>query len=336
MSSARYTLLFILLIGVVSCSARNTSQPSHLALSTQNTSPAEEQHDSAEAVESAESESTSYTPLAEPVQAYRGDYIIGSEDVLEISVYQVDELDRDLRVSSTGYIKMPLIGAIKAAGLTTAELESELMSKYMKYLQEPLVSVFIKEYKSQRITVLGAVKSPKVHIVRNQNFLLDMLSLSGGLMNNAGDICYVRRGTETVVINIKDLLVKGNISLNVAVFAGDVIHIPVGGTLFVDGAVRSPGSFPMKGKTTLTQAISMARGLDSVAIPSGIKVFRDTGKERREVIPVDYNSIISEKTPDFVLTDNDIVIVPKSTIKEFIRSISGAVSIGKASLSGGL
>lgn len=269
-------------------------------------------------------------------KSLNSDYILGPEDLIEIDVYQVDELKRTVRISSTGLIKLPLVDIIKAGGLTTSELESEIGKRLEKYLQEPVVSVFIKDYRSQRITVLGAVNKPQVLTVTNQNFLLDVVSLSGGIASDAGEICYVRRGSETIVIDIDKLLVEGKTELNVPVYAGDIIHFPKGGVMFVDGAVKSPGSFPVKGKLTLTQAISMAHGFQTVAVKSEVKVYRDTGKAERDIIPVDYDDILAQKSPDIELKDKDIIIVPTSVIKEFIRSISGAVSIGKASLSGGL
>ena len=102
--------------------------------------------------------------------AYKTDYIIGPEDLLEINIYQVDELNRILRVSSSGFIKFPLIGKVKVSGLTASEIEMELGEKLRKYLQEPIVSVYIKEYRSQSITILGAVGKPQATGYRHREF----------------------------------------------------------------------------------------------------------------------------------------------------------------------
>lgn len=266
--------------------------------------------------------------------AYKGDYIIGPEDLLEISVYQVDELNRTERVSSSGFIKLPLAGTIKVSGLTAPELESEISKRLEKYLQEPIVSIFIKEYRSQSITVLGAVMTPQVYIVSRQRFLLDMISIAGGLTKDAGDICYVRRGSETIIVNIRNLLVDGDMNLNVPVFSGDIIHVPIGGIIFVDGSVHSPGSFNMQGTITLTQAIAMAKGFKFEAIRDEIKVYRDTGKDTRDIIDVDYDAILAKKSPDIFLKDKDVLIVPKSGIKGFwngfVKSLTGAFRFGSS------
>ena len=116
------------------------------------------------------------------------DYKIGSEDLLEITVFQANELNTVARVSASGYIKLPLIDKIEASGLTVYELESLICKKLERYLTEPVVSVFVKEYRSQQIAVLGSVKNPGVYYATGQRYLLDLLSMAGGLSPEAGDI----------------------------------------------------------------------------------------------------------------------------------------------------
>ena len=256
------------------------------------------------------------------------DYILGAEDLIEITVFQVNELNRTVRISSSGYIKLPLLGKIKVSGLTVTELEAELSKQLDPYLQEPVVSVFVQEYRSQRITILGAVQRPQVHTVTRQNYLLDIVTLSGGFDRNAGELCYIRRGPETIIINTDDLLVDGNTSLNVPVYAGDVIHVPVGGTLFLDGGVRSPGPYSIKRKTTLTQAITMARGFHASAKKSGIKIYRENGNRDFDIISVNYKAILANEEPDIELQDKDIVIVPTSAVKYVLKTLGGAVRLG--------
>ncbi|HAM53576.1 MAG TPA: hypothetical protein DCP92_23865, partial [Nitrospiraceae bacterium] len=93
------------------------------------------------------------------------DYIIGAEDLLDIDVFQADELKRTVRVSSQGYIGLPLIGQIKAKGLTPLQLEKEIEMKLEEYMEKPLVTVFVKEYMAQKIGVIGAVEKPQVYSV---------------------------------------------------------------------------------------------------------------------------------------------------------------------------
>lgn len=268
------------------------------------------------------------------------DYKIGSEDLLEITVFQAPELNSLVRVSASGYIKLPLIEKIKASGLTVSELESLICKNLEKYLTEPVVSVFIKEYRSQQIAVLGSVKNPGVFYATGQKYLLDLLSMAGGLSQDAGDVCIIQRqgpannetqnkeNPEKIVIDLDALLIKGNIDLNIPLYSGDVVHVPQAGIFFVDGAVKGPGSFPLKGKITLTQALSMAKGLDFEAVRSGIKIYRDNGKPERELIEVDYDSILNRKSADVEIKDKDIIIVERSGLKGFLGRVATGISFG--------
>lgn len=265
------------------------------------------------------------------------DYKIGPEDLLEINVFQANELNTVARVSASGYIKLPLIDKIEASGLTVYELESLICKKLERYLTEPVVSVFIKEYRSQQIAVLGSVKTPGVYYVTGQRYLLDLLSMAGGLSPEAGELCIIQKtsGTnqddqpkENVVVDLDQLLLKGNIDLNVPLFSGDVIHVPKAGIFFVDGAVNEAGSFPLKGKITLTQALSLAKGLSYEAIRSDVRIYRDNGQPEREVIAIDYDSILDRKSPDIEIKDKDVIIVARSGFKSFINRLSTGLSFG--------
>jgi polysaccharide export outer membrane protein len=273
------------------------------------------------------------------------DYLIGTEDLLEIEAYNVEELKKTVRVNSQGEIGLPLVGIINVKGLTTSEAEELIARKLDKYIEKTLVTVFVKEYKSQRISVIGAVNKSQVFAVTGQRYLLDMLMMAEGIAKDAGSICYIIRPmlknsasnrSATMVIDLDELLIKGNLSLNVPVFAGDVINVPKGGVFFVDGSVRTPGSFSMKGKTNLTQAISMAQGVNADANLSDVRIFRDNGKGEREVVVADYDAIRTGTQPDILIAENDIIIVPQSGIKNFfsgfLNTIRGFVSFGTLAL----
>lgn len=267
------------------------------------------------------------------------DYRIGAEDLLEIDVFQVPDLKTTERVTAKGYIRLALIGDVKASSHTVSELETLIAERLSKYIRDPQVSVFIKEYRSQQISVLGAVKNPQVYYVAGQKYLLDMLSLAGGLNQDAGSVCIVQtasgrsRGAgEKVVIDLDALLKNGRTDLNIPVYSGDVIQVPKKGIFFVDGAVRNPGEFPLDRKTTVTEAISIAKGFSFEASRSDIKIYRDTGKREREVITLDYDNILDGKTRDPILKDKDIVIVSANGFKSFLKGFSGALNLGGFSL----
>ena len=112
------------------------------------------------------------------------DYRIGPDDLLEVQVFGVDQLSRAVRVNSRGSVSLPLIGTIEVAGMTALEAETGIAAKLAEsYLQDPQVSVFIKEYTSQRVTIEGAVNRPGIYPLRGQTTLLRSLAVAGGQGN---------------------------------------------------------------------------------------------------------------------------------------------------------
>ncbi len=215
------------------------------------------------------------------------DYRIGAEDLLEIAVFEAPELDRTLRVSANGQISLPLLGSSQAAGLTSRELEvviQELLRR--SYMKDPHVSVFVKDMQSHPVSVFGAVKKPGVFQIRGSKRLIEVLSMTEGLSDDAGDTVVVMRqaqpaGTtvpmvdggpasapalqekagngaatqavaggsvsrETLNINLKDLLNSPDSQSNVLIYPGDVIKVTPAGVVYVVGEVKKPGGFVLK------------------------------------------------------------------------------------------
>ncbi len=278
------------------------------------------------------------------------DYRIGPEDLLEISVFEDEKLNKTVRVSSQGNITLPLIGTLRVKGLTAAELEKELRELLAeKYFQNPNVTVFIREYRNQRISVIGAVDKPGVFDVTGRRTILDMLGMAGGLKEDAGQTLFLIRSSprteersggagealpETLVIDLEELLIRGDLRLNLLVTHGDVINVPVSGKIFVGGEVVKPGGFLLKGKRmTVSQAIVMAEGLKLTADGTRTTIFRSAGNEsQREQITLNIYAIQKGQAEDLYLKENDIVIVPKSGVKtflvEFRDTIRGIFGIG--------
>ena len=144
--------------------------------------------------------------LLQPLVAERNpgrpseDYRIGAEDLLEITVFEAPELNRSLRVSASGEISLPLLGGIKAAGLTPRALEfvvEELLRR--AYMKNPHVGVFVRELQSHPVSVVGAVRKPGVFQIRGTRTLLEVLSLAEGLADDAGDTVIIMRGAGLTV-----------------------------------------------------------------------------------------------------------------------------------------
>lgn len=116
--------------------------------------------------------------------AYEGasDYRLGAQDLIEVSVFGVEDLSKTVRVNSNGQISLPLVGAVMAGGRSIPELEADLAKRYAAgYLQRPQVTVFVKEFSSQRITMEGAVKTPGIYPLTGKTSLLQAVAVAGGL-----------------------------------------------------------------------------------------------------------------------------------------------------------
>ena len=284
------------------------------------------------------------------------DYKIGPEDLLEISVFEAEKLNKTVRVSSQGNISLPLLGVLRVKGLTANQLERELRELLAeKYLQDPHVSVFIKEYRSQRISVMGAVEKPSVFEVTGQKTILDMLAMAEGLKDDAGHLLFLirppavegeapealeggkdfeRGSPKTFVIDLEELLVKGDLTLNLPLTHGDVLNIPTSGKVFVGGEVRRPGGFPLgRKRMTVSQAIIMAAGLKPQANASETKIFRCSEKGvGKEILSVNVYAIQKGQGEDPYLKENDIIIVPRHGVKAFFvgikETLTGIFSMG--------
>lgn len=274
------------------------------------------------------------------------DYKIGPEDLIEISVFEEERLNKTVRVSSQGNITLPLLGVLRVKGLTANELEKEIRELLAeKYLQDPNVTVFIKEYRSQRISVIGAVEKPGIFDITGQKAILDMLAMAGGLKDEAGQLLFLIRPPgpkeediperrdrdegvpKTYVIDLDALLIKGDLSLNLPLIHGDVLHIPISGKIFVGGEVNRPGGFPLQGKKiTVSQAIALAEGLKQRANGAETRIFRYSDEEEnKEILTVNLYAIQKGKAMDPYLQENDIVIVPQSGVKSFLFELRDTV-----------
>jgi polysaccharide export outer membrane protein len=255
-------------------------------------------------------------------EKFTQEYRVGPKDLLEISVFGADELSRTVRVSEDGKVTLPLLGEVLVDGLTKSELEKKLADLLgEKYVQNPQVTVFIREYQSKRVSVLGAVEKPGPYQLLGRLTLMQIVSEAGGLTRDAGSVIIIIRqladGTSTSLrISIDDLFLKGDAKLNVPLEAGDIVNIPVDKlvAIYVFGQVKNPGALQVKKSAipTLLQAIAQAGGFTERAARGGVVVKRkdETGKERE--IKVNARRILSNKQPDVPLLENDTIYVPES------------------------
>lgn len=258
----------------------------------------------------------------EEQERYTSDYIIGPRDLLDISVLNMQELSRTVRVSEDGKISLPLLGEIEAEGLTGTGLEKKLSQLLeQKYLQNPQVTVFIKAYQSKRVLVMGAVGNTGAYELLGRQTLLQLITQAGGLGEGAGDEIIVIRqykdgNTRSLSISKDDLILRGDPDVNIPLQPDDVINVPggLGMEVFVFGQVKNPGLIKMKrsGESTLLRAIIQAGGFGEGAKKSGVTIKRIGADGKEQIIKVNVKDIIKGKKGDVPLKDNDIIHVPES------------------------
>ncbi|MGB4704251.1 MAG: polysaccharide biosynthesis/export family protein, partial [Candidatus Saccharicenans sp.] len=249
------------------------------------------------------------------------EYVIGPRDLLEIKVFELPEFDHTVRVSEDGSITLPLLGNVQVRGLTKEKLEQRLAELLEKYVKNAQVSVFIKEYQSSRVAIIGAVEKPGMYELVGRQTLLQMISQAGGFKENAANEIYILREgeggvTASISIDLEDLLLNGNQRLNIPLQPNDVINVPVDRliTIYVLGEVRNPGAIQVKmsKKITLLQAIAQAGGLSENASKRGVIVKRKEKSGKEVNFKINLNDIIKGKRKDLPLQEGDVVLVPQS------------------------
>jgi polysaccharide export outer membrane protein len=256
---------------------------------------------------------------------------ISAGDLLDLQVFDTPELSAKLRVSDKGEVVVPVVGSVRVDGLTADEAGTrvEQSLRQAQVLKDPHVSVFVVEYATQGVSVLGEVKNPGVYPVLGAHGLLDIISAAGGVTATAGKaISVTHKGdpqNPTVVQLGNGLDITAQ--TNVGVLPGDIIVVSRSGIVYVVGDLLKPGGFLIENNDRLTvlQALALAQGANKTAALKRSKLIRKTPAGRQE-LPVEINRILAGKRPDIRLEDGDILFVPSSEGKTLgLRGIEAAM-----------
>ena len=258
-----------------------------------------------------------------------GDYLLGEGDLLRISVFEAKELDTTVRVSSRGFVTLPLIETVEVKGLTAIEAEENIETMYKKrFIKNPHVSIFVEEHISQRITLVGQFKNPGTYDYPTKQRLLDSIAMGGGLSDKAGQMVQIRKSRrvqgqpDTIMVDLDQLIRKGNVQQNIEINGGDVIFIPEAGVFFVDGAVKRPGAYAIKHRTVLQEALVEAGGVESWAVKDKIKLVRMAENGERKIIDLDLSQ---PGVKEMAINDRDILVVDKSGAASSMRGFSVSI-----------
>ena len=297
----------------------------------------------------------SSAPAARTLPDITSDYRINPEDVLDLYVYDVPELSREYIVSSTGNVTVPLLPKpVPAAGLTPDRFARALEQSFREAgsLSRPQITVTVKQSRRSMVAVDGAVRTPQAVPVSGRTQLLSVLSQCGGLADDHGSVVKVSRGAvalheldaegrpgdPTVTVELKRLMDAADPVSQFAVWPGDRVSVEHAGIFYVLGEVGHPGGYNLKSaqeQVTILEALAIAGDVTFVAKKSKAVIIRkdSTDPNGRKEIALNLTSILSGRSPDQILQNNDVLYVPASGGRRVVRTLSnvpGAVASAAA------
>jgi polysaccharide export outer membrane protein len=246
------------------------------------------------------------------------DYVIGAQDVLAVTVFDQADLSGKYTVEADGTFTFPLVGRVKAGGLTLRQFEAELRKQLADgYFKHPQVSVGVDQYRSQRIFVVGEVRQPGTVVLTGGMTLIEAIARAGSTLPSAsGAVIIVRAkdappakgptlpgqtaGADVLTASIRDLQ-GGQLSQNIALRDGDTVFVPRAEFVYVFGEVKNPGSYGIQNETTVLQALSLAGGVTEHGAMNRIRIVRIVNGAKKE---------LRVKLTD-VVQPGDTIVVPQ-------------------------
>jgi len=260
-------------------------------------------------------------------QAAPSELVIGPGDDLEITVYGAPDLSQRTRVGADGNISMPLIGNVRIAGLSSSEAQASIETQLRRnnVVNDPQVLIYVKEYSSSGISVVGEVVRPGVYSALGPHRLFDILQTAGGLSEKASGLVTIsHRGDEEHPVTVqvsKDpaLMTRSNIEL----LPGDTVFAAKAAMVYILGEVIKPGGYILNstGAVTLLQVVAAAGGPTSSAALGRARMLRRTPTGLQEV-PLPLKALLRGKTADIPVSAEDIVFVPSSHTKAVLTASS--------------
>ena len=331
--------------------------------------------------------------LSATSHAPSGEYIVGRGDLIAVDVFDVPELSREVRVSQTGTIGLPLLPVrLVVSGLTEIQVEQKIAEvlEANGLVSHPQVTVSVKEKKSKPITIVGAVVRPMVYSADRQVTVLEVLAEAGGISNDASDTVIVSRPDQssldssseppeitpadltatpsavaapaadpsapsnkpnqntsnftsaavppplsnTITINLNELLEAGDSRNNIVLQGGDIVTVPHAGIVYVLGAVARPGGFVVtndREQLSTLKALALAGGLNATARKHQAVIIRKDAAGQQHQVIVDLGKVLKQETEDVKLQASDVLYVPQSGTKTaLIRAAEVGLGIGTA------
>jgi polysaccharide export outer membrane protein len=248
--------------------------------------------------------------------------VLGPGDEVEVTVYGAPDLSGRNRVDSDGDISIPLVGYVRVAGLSSSEAEEAIEHELRKnnVVNNPQVSVYVKEYTSSGISVAGEVAKPGVYSAVGPHKLFDIIQAAGGLSEKASGLVTISRQGRVAPITVEFTNNPTEmVSKNLELFPGDTVFAAKAAMVYVLGEVNKPGAYILNstGGVTVLQVVAAAGGPTHSAAPGGTRMLRRTPNGLQE-LPVPLKALLRGKTADIPVSAEDILFVPSSRIKTVI------------------
>jgi len=261
---------------------------------------------------------------------------IGPGDELDINVFGLSELSEHARVDNSGDISMPLIGNVHVGGLSGSESQAVIARRLLDghFVNNPNVSVYVREYTTEGISVIGEVNKPGVYSALGPDRLVDLIQTAGGLTDKAGNTVTITHRDDpnhpiTLTWSNDGTRMADN---NIQLLPGDTVVISKAGIIYVVGEVNRPGGFVITdNKITASQVLVMAAGPTSTAALNRAKMIRRTPEGLKD-IPLPLKKVLQAKVPDMELQPDDIVWIPSSRTKGIANQTTSTLISAVATL----
>lgn len=273
-------------------------------------------------------------PRELPQDAVRPNYVLGPNDQVLVRAPQAEEInEKPFRIDADGNMNLPLLGRIKAGGMTVQELEADLVRRLREYIREPQVIITVVQFRSEPVFFVGAFRNPGIYPLQGRRTLVEMLTAIGGLQANASRHIKITRRAEygaiplpnaledsekkisTVEISMGSLRENVNPAEDILLQPYDVISVERAEMVYISGEVGRTGGLELgeRDSISMSQAVTLSGGLSKDALRTKVRVLRPIqNTNRRAAIDVDVKRIFEGKDIDFPLLPNDLLFVPKS------------------------
>lgn len=277
----------------------------------------------------------------------RSDYTLAPNDQIQIRAPEAEEInEKPFRIDSDGYLNLPMVGRVHAAGLTVAQLEAELIKRLREYIVNPQVFVIPVAFHSAPVFFVGMFQRPGIITLTGRHTLVEMLTIAGGLQPNASQRIKIRRqaeygviplpgavvdaeGRSTVEISMASLRENINPAEDIVLQPYDVVTVDRAELVYVSGEVTKIGGLELgeRSSISVTQALALSGGFTKDANRAKARVLRPVmNTNRRAEIDIDLSGIYEGKVNDFPLLPNDVLYVPRSS-ERTVLTVAGTLSL---------